>query len=544
MFIKTTKSKNYTYLQLVESYREDGRVRHKVIANLGRLDQLLEDDTLQTIGSKLLSLSESPLVNLNDVSELERLCYGHIVYEKLWNKLGIDKILEQLRKESRGAQFQFDLCETILYTVAHKLLRGDSKRCAYKEREKFLNLADQVKLHNIYRSLDFLSDHKEALETALFERQRDLFNMRVDVAFYDVTTFHFESNKADDFKDFGFSKNGKFNEVQVVLGLFTDQQGHPIGYELFEGNTFDGKTMVKALGALKERFQIRQVIIVADKGLNSKNNFHLIRQAGYDYIVSARIKNLPKKYQEQIFDKDGYVVTHSDPQTGEVSFEYKMIDYHVQTRIEGKAREWTDQLLISWSRKRARKDWSDRQRQIDKAEQMLSRNASLVNKKGARRYLKSSSDEKDPKAQELNTDQIKKDARWDGYYAIQYSRAELTHDQVLDAYKNLWRIEESFRVMKSTLKTRPIFHWTPKRIKGHFVLCFIAFLLERQLETKLKSKGLNLSPDQIKNSLNELQVSKIQHKGTEYLMKGANGKYGAKILRALNIKPMKNLQKI
>lgn len=544
MFVKKTKSKNYTYLQLVESYRQEGQTRHKVIANLGRLDQLMADDTLKTIGSKLLSIADSPLVDLENVIELRRLCYGHTVYEKLWGKLGMGKIFSDLIKHSSGPAFQFDLCATIFYTVAHKLLRSGSKRSACEDKDTFLNLGQNVKLHNIYRSLDFLADHKEELEKALFKRQCHLFNMKVDVAFYDVTTFHFESNEADALRDFGFSKDGKINEVQVVLGMFTDQQGRPIGYELFEGNTFDGQTMVKALKILKERFDIRQVIIVADKGLNSKKNFHLIREAGYDYIVSARMKNLSKKYTEQIFDSQGFKTTHTNPQSGEVSFQYKTIDYHVKTKIDDKVREWTDQLLITWSRKRARKNWHDRQRQIEKAERLIEAKADLKNKKGAKRYVKTSGQKDSLRAEQLNTERIDKDAKWDGYYAIQYSHKELSHDEVLDAYAHLWRIEESFRVMKSTLQTRPIFHWTEKRIKGHFVMCFIAFMLERQLEIKLKGKGIPLSPAQIKRSLNELQVSELQSGENKYLLKGANGQYGAKILRALNIRPLKNLQKI
>lgn len=544
MFVKETKSKNYTYIQLVESYRQGNTTRHKVVANLGRLDQLMADNTLQTIGSKLLAIAKSPLVDLENVIELRRLCYGHIVYEKLWNKLDMRKIFSGLLKDVSGSTFQFDLCDTVFYTVVHKLLRSGSKRSACQDKDAFLNMGQDVKLHNIYRSLDFLADHKEALEKALFKRQSDLFNMQVDVAFYDVTTFHFESNMADELRDFGFSKNGKLNEVQVVLGLFTDQQGRPIGYELFEGNTFDGETMVKALKILKDRFDIRQVIIVADKGLNSKKNFHLIREAGYEYIVSARMKNLPKKYTEQIFDSQGYKVTHTNTESGEVSFQYKTIDYQVKTKIEDEVREWTDRLLITWSRKRARKNWHDRQRQIEKAERLVEKRADLKNKKGAKRYVQTSGQNDSLKAEQLNTDRIEKDAKWDGYYAIQYSHKELSHDQVLDAYAHLWRIEESFRVMKSTLQTRPVFHWKEKRIKGHFVMCFIAFMLERQLELKLKEKGISLSPDQIQKSLNELQVSELQHGENKFLLKGTNGQYGAKILRALNIRPLKNIQRI
>ena len=213
-------------------------------------------------------------------------------------------------------------------------MRCKSKLRAYQDQIDFKGMDSNIALHQLYRNLDLLCEHKEDIEKGMFEKYCDLFNSTIDVAFYEVTTFHFESVRPDDLKDFGFSKNGKFNEVQVVMGLFTDQQGRPIGYELFPGNTSDGKTMVDALNILKSRFDINQVVIVADKGLNSKNNFHLIRRAGYEYIVSSKLKAQSKPIQDQVWDSDGYHDHQVDKQTAEVLFKYKSVDLQVSYKDE------------------------------------------------------------------------------------------------------------------------------------------------------------------------------------------------------------------
>lgn len=517
-------------------------MKHRTIANLGRLDDLIADNTLQTIGLKLLELSESPVVSLYDVCEIDRICYGNIAYEKLWNRLGLDSIIDSLM--SRDQKLAYDVKQVLKFTVIHKLLQGTSKLDSFLNKGKYFGLGQGIQLHHIYSSMDFLSEHKDKLELALFNKGRNLFNNEIDVAFYDVTTFHFESNRADELKDFGFSKAGKVNEVQVVLGLFTDRQGVPIGYELFSGSTFDGKTMVSALQILSQRFHINKIIIVADKGLNDKNNFHLIRQAGYDYIVASRLKSQSRRIKDMVFDGTGYQVSNIDEQTSEVTFQYKTVDLNIQYWDEQKVKhQWTDKLLITWSSKRANKANKDRERQIEKANKFIAGKAEMINRKGARRYVKID-DPLNAMAINLDQGQIDKDAKWDGYYGIQFSNPKLSQNEVLEAYKGLWHIEESFRIMKSTMKVRSIFHWTPKRIKGHFMMCFIGFLLERHLEIQLKEKELPLSTEKIKRALNKLQLSIVTHRNDQYYMKSANGQYGAKILRALNIKPIPNVQRI
>lgn len=372
--------------------------------------------------------------------------------------------------------------------------------------------------------------------------------MNVDVVFYDVTTFSFESVRDDGFRDFGFSKDNKINEVQIVMGLLVDSEGRPIGYELFPGNTLDSKTLELSLEKLSKRFSIRQVVIVADRGLNSKINLKRIKDKGYDYIVASRLKKMNNRVLREVFNPEGYVpLKPSFMASDKVSkdadeiFWYKIIDHVNQFKDENKNLcKLDEKLIITYSSKRAQKDKADRQRLVEKARKLLDEPAKIKasNKRGGKRFIRHESEND---RFYLDEDAISKDERFDGYYAIQTSRADMNAEMVLDAYHTLWKIEESFRLMKSTLEVRPIFHWTETRIKGHFVICFLAFLLERTLEHRLRQNKLNISPEQIREALNSLTFTEVEMNDQKFLIKMRPNENAGKILRILRIAPPKNI---
>ncbi len=287
MFLKVTKSGAYEYLRLVHSYWEHGKPKQQVIANLGRLDLLKQNGQLRRLGKKFLALDGIEAPTLDDIEELNRLCYGDIVYKKLWDKYKFSSLLSKVVSTKK---IQYDFVNTVYLLVIDRLLNPRSKLACFQRQENYLNISD-VKLQHLYRCLDMLADAKVAIETSIFDRQKDLFHASMDVVFYDVTTFHFESNRADDLRDFGFSKAGKFNEVQVVMGLIIDLDGNPIGYDLFPGNTFDGNTLLDALAALKQRFSIRKLIFVADKAINSKKNLHCFMSFVLERALERKLKS-------------------------------------------------------------------------------------------------------------------------------------------------------------------------------------------------------------------------------------------------------------
>lgn len=570
MFIKSTRSRGHEYVQIVKSVRKDGKPRHEVVANLGRADILAEsglENMIAALTRYVQSKSEPQQMathkDISTMKERARVNYGYLAYRCLWQQFGLPQLLERLCGDR---QISYDYARIIESLVMNHLLTPSSKRHFFRHSEHYFGLIAELELQHVYRCLDLLAAHKVALEEAVFERHRNMFNMSVDVIFYDLTTFHFESQRADELRDFGFSKAGKVNEVQVVLGLLVDRDGRPIGFELFPGNTFEGATLVTVLRRLQKHFKLGHVVIVADKGLNSKLNLKTIKDAGFEYIISCRIKSLAQTIQQQILSESGYeqvavekVVGGSAEERKEPEekhlFKYKLLDYTNIIRYKDEAGgksvqvELEEKLICTYSSKRAAKDQHDRQRQVEKAQKVVASNQkSALNHRGYKRFIKAEveggqDEQNEPNEQRLVVDQDKIDqaACFDGVAALQCSRLALDPLEALRQYRQLWRIEESFRIIKSTMKTRPIFLRTKQHIEGHFVLCFLAFLLERELEYRLKKREIEHSPEQIKTALNSMEFSVLEIENEPYYLKGKHRSLASKIFSILRLKQPTNI---
>ena len=547
MFLKIVRSGlKVNYVYVVEAYRnERGKVSHRYLFSLGKLEDILSSPGFKKLAKLALKDEigeiEEKEGNLsfdnNIVSDGEILKYGHLILKKLWDKFKLDEYFLQIKGKTK---ISYDLTAAIFYMVTKHIMEPDSKLGMYESKDNYLNLPS-INLNHLYRSLDILAECKDDLEVYLFEKNRDLFNMEVDVVFYDVTTIYFESKDEDMLRKFGFSKDGKSNEVQVVLGLLTDQEGRPIGYDLFEGNTFDGNTLQPFLGRLKKRFNINRIVIVADKGINSKVNLGEIKFLGYEYIVATRLKSMDKKILEKVFDPADYVHIKSNNNNDDDIFKYKVIERDNVVRDRGgDTTTIRERLVVTYSSKRAKKDAFDRERLIKKAMKLLEKPSAIngLNKRGGKKYL-SEVNTNHNNSWQLDSDMIERDARFDGYYCIQTSEENLEPFEIMEAYHNLWRIEESFRIMKSTLEIRPVFHYTEKRIKGHFVLCFLAFLLLRTLEIKLRDEHISIT--NIKEALNSFTVTKFTLRGEDLLLKNKTNAVAKTIRRSLKINDIRNI---
>lgn len=541
MFLKKTSRLGKTYLSIVESYWEDGQSKHRTYASLGTLENF-DKDHLAIIGQKLIDLAERKTkTSLQDISQMEQsgcVNWGaHQIFAKLWQMFELDRLIQTL---CRSSKVQYDVVSSIFNVVLMRLMQPASKLKSHQLQNKYLGLA-QVDLHHIYRCLDFLSNHKNEIERNLFLKNRNIFNMAIDIVFYDVTTLYFESVKPNELKEFGYSKDAKFGEVQVVVGLLIDKEGRPVGYDVFPGNTFEGHTLIEALEKLKGRFQIDKIIIVADRGINAKINLKSIKDAGYDYIVGSRLRTLSKKVQEQVLNLQSYETKKAEESVA--LYKTKKIAYENVLRIKTEGSKHhqmirlPEKLVCSWSAKRAKKDRKDRMRLIEKAHKMLENSGTIDNKRGAKRYIKNETDKK----YSLDVQKIQEDEIWDGIYGIQSSKLELSEEEVTGAYKTLWRIEEAFRVLKSNLETRPVFHWTAKRIKGHLMSCFIAFLLERTLEIKLRQAKIPYSTKKIREAIAEMKLTVIELNKETYYLRSPINTLGRNILRILKISQPKTI---
>jgi transposase len=530
MFLKKSHSKNKTYYSIAETYREDGKVKHRILAYLGSLDTLNKQQYRNLALSLLKAVDAEDIIisQPDDLQELTRLNWGiNAVYRALWDYFELDDLLETIWKQR---VFEFNATEAIFLMLLDRLSAPCSKLKTFEDQAKYFDLK-AVSLQHLYRSLDLLADSKEEIETALFHKNRTLFNLSVDVVFYDVTTFYFESQKENDIKGFGFSKDHKNNEVQVVMGLLMDKEGRPVGFDIYPGNTFEGNTVETALDKLKERFQIGKVIWVSDRGFCSAKTFEALKKRQYDYIIGAKLKTMSVKMQSQIQDMESYQVLQED----EELIRYKILEIEPAS----KETEKQDRIICTWSSKRAKKDKADRERLLEKARELVENPAKVAVKRGTRKYLKTTTT-----TTGLDEDKIKADAAWDGIYGIRTNNATMTPMEIRDAYSQLWRIEECFRVLKANLETRPVYHWSENRIKGHFVLCFIAFLLERTLEIKLREAKVDYSVRKIRESLNKLELSIVKIKDSQYLLRADPDELGGNILKILKIKKLKRFEPI
>ena len=538
MFVKKTRSKNFIYLSLVKSYRENGQVKHRTVAKLGRLDELKKNDQLSRIVATLAEASNESLP-LPKIEEIARLNWGAAkIFRQIWNQFQMDDILDSLFARTK---IEFDYKETIFLEVVSRLMKPSSKYQVYQGQGKFLGI-DQISLQHIYRILDYLAAFQPELEKMLFLKNAKDFGLEVDVVFYDVTTLYFESVKPDSLKDFGYSKDGKYKEVQVVVGMCVDREGRPISCGIFPGNTFESKTLEDTLEKLKERFQIRQVIIVADRGINLKLNLKKIKEKGYDYIVGSRIKGLKKAVKQDILDIDQY-----KPAPGEngEDLKYRILDYDniVIEEVNGKKKKTVpkERIFCTWSKKRAEKDRKDRERMIKKAKKIIDEGIPLESKRGAKRYVKKENENQKSGNIDLDLEKIVDDEKWDGFYGVQVSKEDVDIGTVVSSYTRLWKMEESFRVMKHSLEIRPIYLSSPVRIIGHIVLCYIALVIHRKLEIELEKRGLCHTVERIRQAIDELEASVILIDDKPFMMRSNHSRFAREIMKIVKVKPPVNL---
>jgi transposase len=530
MFIRTLKTKGTEYLVLAESYREDGKIKQRHIASLGRVETLEEKGQLEQIAKALLKFcKKKSTFDIFDAEEKERKLWGAVrIVKALWDKFEFDKFFKKLL---RGTKIDFDFLSAVFLMLMDRLIEPKSRLRSFQEQHKYHGV-EEIKLHHLYKALDLLCHKKEEIEKYIFEKNCSLFNMKVDVVLYDVSTLYFESVNADEeCKDFGFSKDCKFKEVQVVFGLIVDMEGRPVGFDIFKGNTFEGHTLKTAVSKLKNQFNIENLIFVGDRAMISKENIELIESLGYSYIVGSRAKRMERRIQDQILSQEGYSQIEfpksnssssqkENPETEEI-FKYKEINLSKKHK-----------LICTWSSKRARKDKADRHKLIEKAKDLIkNKKGKKLSRRGALKYIEMDA----ILGENLNEEKIRQDEKWDGYYALQ-TNCNLTSQTISQIYHDLWKIEESFRVFKSHLELRPIFVWTPNRIRGHFVLSFIAFLLERTLEIELKKQGIEYSTFEIRKSLESLQFSVVEIEGETFYLRSKIDDLSAKILETLQIK--------
>ncbi len=523
-FLRKDKKGKATYLRIVQSFRDtDGKIRHRTLFNLGKATDY-SPVALKRIGQSLYELGGGTIEELEHrmLHELNRFYYGFpLVVEQLLKAYSLDIFLDRI---SRNKNLGFSLKESIILLISERLHDPVSKLSNYKNQNDYIGLSE-IKLHQIYRTLDHLHEQEEFIKQLIYNKGRNLFNQKLDVVFYDVTTFYFDSAKEDGFREKGFGKDGKIGKTIVVFGLLIDQYKQPVGYEVYHGKQYEGHTLSDAITRLKKKYQIDKIICVADTGMMNQDNLDELEDAEYEYIFGERLKNISDSKQDEILDLKKYEVLEIEDETDKpIKIQYYLTDY--------KGRK----LITTYSTKRAAKDRAEREEKIEKAKIFLSQPATLE-KKAKSHYLK--------KAKQCNyildINRIKRSERFDGFMSIATNNQELTITQILDAYKQLYKIEHSFRSFKTFIETRPMFHWTKARILGHLALCYISFTILNYLQLKLKKKDTPQSENQIRKNLIKMQMSLITQNEHEYYLRSKTDEGAKQIMKALSIKEMPDL---
>lgn len=393
--------------------------------------------------------TEQVQVMLDSITELKRVGYD-LLLGRIFDEIGFNQIKDDLFRELVIARIAFP--------------KSKLKTKDYLYRFKQIHYDED----QIYRYLDKLHNkQKELAQQISYEHTLKILNQDISVVFYDVTTLYFEIDQEDELRKTGFSKEGKHQNPQIVLGLLVSKNGYPLAYEIFEGNKFEGHTMLPVVDAFKVKYKLDKLIIIADSGLLSRNNIDDLQDKGYEFILGARIKNEAKAVKEKILALD---LNHGESAV---------------------IKKGALKLIITYSDDRAKKDRYNREKGLRRLEKQIRKGKltkSNINNRGYNKFLKLEGEI----SVAIDTEKLQQDTKWDGLKGY-LSNTKIHKDQIIENYQHLWQIEYAFRIAKTDLKIRPIYHRLQRRIEAHICISFVAYKVFKELERQLKVKKANIS---------------------------------------------------
>jgi transposase len=514
--INRNKKTGKTQLSIVHGYRdENGKSRQKTIKSLGYL-HLLEKEYEDPIShfrevakqmtkeynekTNSINLKLDPLEKL-DINTDNSKNYGTVALSKIYHELGLDRFFSN---RQRFIKIKYNLNNAVKLLVFSRILFPNSKKSTYELKHRFFDNTDFT-LSNIYDSLTRLYNYKTELITWLYDKVEESYQRDNSVVFYDVTNYYFEIDVNDDdiYNEYGevieegLRKKGVSKEHRpkpiVQMGLFMDKNYLPISYELFSGNTPDTSTLRPSIKKARLKYGLGRVVVVADKGLNSGDNIVYLKSGKNGYIFSKSVRNSTEEMKKYVLDKSGY---------REISKDYKLKskleprEIYYNTVSGRKNKQFVDEkILVVYSEKYKKKARHDREKTIKKAQDLVNNPSrySQATTYGAAKYVdnltyNTETGEIIDTKLSFNYEKLKEDELLDGYYIIVTSEMDWSDERILDAYNELWRIEETFKITKSYLDARPVHVWTKEHIEAHFMICFIGLLIVRLLEKKTNAE--------------------------------------------------------
>lgn len=528
MFLRKSANKKTgrTYLSIVHSYWNayDKKTRSSTVKSIGYLDELEKeyDDpisffTAEAKRLELQRLAENTSISLSiNKNELINKCstnrknFGSAALSKIYHELEIDKFL---KNRQRHTNEEYDANAIMKLLVYSRLLYPASKKKTFENKSLFFEKFDFT-LDDIYRCLSFMNKHSDALQFWLHERIKSKYQRNTDLVYYDVTNYYFEIDEQDDFRKRGVSKEHRPDPI-VQMGLFIDSDGLPITYKLFPGNTSDKTTLIPSLGKIQKDYSLGRIIVVADKGLTTGDNIWYILSAKNGYVLSYSVRGADKEFKNYVLDDTGYITKGDD-----FKLKSRLYPREIQvTSTNGKKIKKIvhEKQVVFYSHRYAEKAKQDRFAALSKAKDLI-KNPAKYNKSttyGAAKYVKNltfdanTGEILESVRQHLAFDEekLREEEKFDGYYAIVTSEYKESDEKIIETYRGLWKIEESFKVTKSDFESRPVYLSLKEHIDAHFLTCFISLLIIRILEHKINAKH---SVPSMLESLTKASCSHIQ----------------------------------
>ena len=564
MFVKKYKYKNgRTFLSIVNGYKVNGVTKHEVIMKLGYLDELEKEydnpieyfnKQAKDIESNLSFLIKNSKLQINSSS---RKNIGYMFLKNIYNELGIDSFLKSKQKDLKVS---YDLNKIFSLLVISRILYPGSKKETFEGRNRFFEPFDNFSLDDVYRSLDYFNNYKEELEILLWNNTKDTYKRDASTTYYDCTNYYFEINYNDNdladeegniieknYRKRGPEKNHRPDPI-IEMDLLMDSNDLPLAYDLFPGNESEKLSLRPIHNRTKAKFGLERTIVVADRGLNTSDNiFYLAgrndkeHMDGYIYGQSVRgadkefkswllnqddyvcepIYNedgSPKMFRQMIFNEDGSLKGYEKRQA---YFKHKSRIYPKEITIkrDGKrnTKVRTDQKqMVYYSQNYADKQRRDRNQMIERAKDIINHPEKYdkITAKGSKSYINNIRFVKDTgeiaKGLDLSLklDKIAEEEKYDGYYSIVTSEFKMSDKELRKKYRGLSKIEETFKITKTELESRPVYVWTKEHIESHFLTCFIALYILRLLEHKTNKE---ISIPKLIESIKEYECTKLSN---------------------------------
>ena len=508
--IMNNKKTGKTRLSIRKGFRDkNGKVKSITIQNLGDLQTLKAqfDDPISHFKEVVKQMNEKEkLDNLPITLTIDKnkhlvegtdnnKNFGYVALSKIYHELEIDKFLKTKFKNRNFSEYKFNNIMKLLAFA--RCLYPASKKATFENKDIFFENTN-FSLKEIYNALTYIEPFKEQLQAYIYNHIQEQYKPNNDCIFYDVTNYYFEIDDNDDLRKKGVCKEHRPNPI-IQMGLFMDSLGLPMCYGLFPGNTNDCLTLKPMLQKLQKNYSVGRVIVVADKGLNTGKNIVYQKAIGNGYVMSLSVRGANQELKDFVLNENGYTYNSEKTYKKKSRLYPREVEYF-KTVNGKKVKDKTtvdEKQVVFWSADYAKRAKAERQPAIDKAKDLIG-NVQKYNKKncyGASKYVKHLVFDKntgeiiEAKSQlSLDEDKIAEEEKLDGYYVIVSSEMKKTEDEIIDIYRGLWRIEETFKVTKSDLEDRPVFVSRKEHIEAHFLTCYLALVLCRVLQHKLDKK--------------------------------------------------------